>query len=208
MSLPRAARAASALLAVTTVVALRHWHTGWGATRAERTEVLPGDTTPVSEFGMCATRAVTIDAPPSAVWPWICQIGVGKAGWYSYDLLDNLGRRSSEMVIPEWQDVEVGDPAAPMSPFAPLCDSPWRVAQVEPNAVMLWRNRVAGTWVWVLRPLPDSRTRLVSRIRISYASPSGLAFAPLLELADFPMFRRMLLGIRERAERLILQPAG
>ncbi len=208
MPLSGVAKTGAVLVAAATVVAVRHWHTGWGATRAERTEILPGDTVPVSEFGMRATRAVTIDAPPAAVWPWICQIGVGKAGWYSYDLLDNLGRRSSETVMPEWQDVAVSDPAAPMSPFAPLEDSPWRVAHVEPDAVMLWRNRAAGTWVWVLRPLPDGRTRLVSRIRISYASPGGLAFAPLLELADFPMFRRMLLGIRDRAERLALQPAG
>ncbi|MDQ7993424.1 MAG: SRPBCC family protein [Propionicimonas sp.] len=182
--------------------ALRRWHTGWGATPRERSGRLPGDEVGVSGFGMRATRAITIDAPPEDVWPWIVQLGVGKAGWYSYDLLDNLARPSSTDVLPQWQRVAIGDPAAPMDPFAPLERSPWRVAGVEPASCLLWRNDTAGTWAWSLRPLPDGGTRLVSRIRISYASPGGLAFAPLLEVADFPMYRRMLLGIKQRAERL------
>lgn len=149
---------------------------------------------------MRATRAITVDVPPSAVWPWLVQLGTGKAGWYSYDLLDNLGRPSAADVLPEWQRVEPGDPAAPMNPFAAPDASPWRVELVVADQVLLWRNRLAGTWVWVLRPTSAGGTRLVSRIRISYASPSGLAFAPILEAADFPMYRRMLLGIKRRAE--------
>lgn len=188
------------LAALVAGAALRRWHTGWGATEPERSERLPGDEVTVPAFGMRATRAITIDAPPSEVWPWIVQLGVGKAGWYSYDLLDNLARPSATRVLPQWQRVAIGDPAAPMDPFAPLESSPWRVAGVEPASYLLWRNDTAGTWEWRLRPLPQGGTRLVSRIRIPYTSPSGLAFAPLLELADFPMFRRMLLGIKERAE--------
>lgn len=180
----------------------RHWHTGWGASAQERRETLPGDEIPVSRFGMRATRAITIDAAAEDVWPWIVQLGVGKAGWYSYDALDNLGRPSSGEVLPRWQAVAVGDPAAPMNPFQPLEQSPWRVEQLTEPKLLLWRNRTAGTWVWVLRRLSGERTRLVSRIRIGYASPSGVAFAPLLEIADFPMYRRMLLGIASRAERL------
>jgi hypothetical protein len=156
---------------------------------------------------MRATRAITIAAPPDKVWPWLTQIGTGKAGWYSYDLLDNLGRPSAREVLPQWQEIQPGDPAAPMDPFAPVDQSPWRVAEVTPSRVLLWRNRVAGTWVWVLRPTTDGGTRLVSRIRIAYTSPSGLAFAPILELADFPMYRRMLLGIKERAEALATRAA-
>ncbi len=201
------AQTATRLIATACIaMVLRRWHTGWGASPVERTEPLPGDEVPVSAFGMRATRAITIDANPSQVWPWIVQLGVGKAGWCSYDLLDNLGRPSATEILPRWQRVEIGDPAAPMNPFAPLEKSPWRVAAVEPMSVLLWRNGAAGTWVWCLRPLPDGRTRLVSRIRISYASPAGLAFAPLLEAADFPMFRRMLLGIRQRAESLADEP--
>lgn len=183
-------------------LAFRWWHTGWGASAAERTDVLPGDEFPVSRFGMRATRVIAIAAPPSDVWPWLTQIGTGKAGWYSYDLLDNLGRHSAVDVLDRWQGVASGDPAAPMNPFAPVEASPWRVEQVVPDEVLLWRNPGAGTWVWVLRPTGDGGTRLVSRIRIAYNSVSGVAFAPILELADFPMFRRMLLGIRHRAESL------
>ena len=163
---------------------------------------MPGDEIPVSPFGMRATRAITIDAPPACVWPWLVQLGTGKAGWYSYDLLDNLGRPSADAILPQWQETGVGDPAAPMNPFAPVTSSPWRVATVVPNESLLWTNAAAGTWSWVLKGLPDGGTRLLSRFRVSYASPSGLAFAPILELGDFPMYRRMLLGIKERAERL------
>ncbi|MCI1747618.1 MAG: SRPBCC family protein [Acidipropionibacterium sp.] len=197
------ASAAVPLIATICIAAaLRRWHTGWGASPSERTESLPGDEVPVSAFGMRATRAITIDAAPSQVWPWIVQLGLGKAGWYSYDLLDNLGRPSATDVLPQWQQVEIGDPAAPMNPFIPLEQSQWRVAAVEARSVLLWRNGTSETWVWCLRRLPDGRTRLISRIRTSYTSPSRLAFAPLLEFADFPMFRRMLLGIKERAESL------
>ncbi|MGB4779686.1 SRPBCC family protein [Microbacterium sp.] len=149
---------------------------------------------------MRATRSITIDAPSADVWPWLVQLGTGKAGWYSYDALDNLGRASATEVLDEWQHVTPGDPAAPMNPFAPVSSSPWKVELADPPRALLWHNRDAGTWVWVLRPQPDGRTRLISRIRISYASASGLAFAPILELADFPMYRRMLLGVKQRAE--------
>ncbi|KUI19132.1 hypothetical protein AU192_04365 [Mycobacterium lehmannii] len=193
-------RAACVVAGVAVAAAARRWHTGWGATGAEKGERLPGDEYPVSRFGMRATRAMTIHASPALVWPWIVQLGFGKAGWYSYDLLDNLGRPSARSVLPQWQQVAVGDPAAPMNPLQGVDDSPWRVAQVAVPHVLVWRHVNAGTWAWILRPLPSGGTRLVTRLRISYANPGGLAFAPILELADFPMYRKMLLGIRERAE--------
>lgn len=195
-------------MAVGALLALRHWHTGWGASERERRERLPGDEIAVSVFGMRATRAVTIEAAPSDVWPWIVQIGVGKAGWYSYDLLDNRGRPSSDVVLEQWQDVAVGDPAAPINPFQPVERSGWRVARAVRDEQLVWHHPQSGTWAWVLRPLPDSRTRLVTRLRTSYAYPGGLAFAPILEIADFPMYRRMLLGIKARAETRPVVPIG
>jgi hypothetical protein len=196
----------SVLVTVTAVLAgalaaVRRWHTGWGATPAERKQRMPGDQHPVSRFGMHATRALTIDAAPERVWPWIVQLGFGKAGWYSYDLLDNLGRPSARTILPHFQHVAVGDPAAPMNPFQPMERSPWRVDEVSAPHTLVWHNPDAGTWAWVLRALPDGRTRLLTRLRTSYTTPGTLAFAPILELADFPMYRRMLLGIKERAER-------
>lgn len=130
------------------------------------------------------------------------QFGVGKAGWYSYDLVDNLGRPSSQVILDEWQHVEVGDLAAPMNPLQPVEQSAWRVAHVVNGEVLGWRHPQSGAWSWVLRGSPDGRTRLVTRLRTSYAYPGGLAFAPILELADFPMYRKLLLGIKARAERL------
>ncbi|WP_199732052.1 hypothetical protein [Cellulomonas triticagri] len=205
--LTRAARAGVPVLAAAAagvgVARARSWHLRWGATPGEVRAVLPGDEVPVARVGMRATRAVTVDAPPTDVWPWLAQIGTGKAGWYSYDLLDNLGRSSAREVLPRWQSVAVGDAAAPMNPFAPVTSSPWRVEHVDQGRVLVWRHPQMGTWSWVLLPGPGGRgTRLVSRLRLGYESVGGMAFAPLLEVADFPMFRRMLLGIKERAEAL------
>lgn len=193
---------ATALALTSAWAVFRRWHVRWGTTDEERRAVLPGDDVDISRFGMRATRAITIAAPPEDVWPWIAQLGLGKAGWYSYDLLDNLGRPSATEVLAQWQEIAVGDPAAPMSPFTPLEDSPWRVAENVVNRHLLWRNGNVATWAWVLTPTHDGGTRLTSRIRMSYASWSGLAFAPVMEIADFAMYRRMLLGIKERAERL------
>ena len=81
-----------------------------------------------------ATRAVTIDAQPEAVWPWIVQIGFGRAGWYSYDLLDNIGRHSAERIVPELQHIEVGD----LVPLGPGESSGMRVKEFVPNTSILW----------------------------------------------------------------------
>lgn len=184
---------------VATLMVYRRWHTRWGATPDEVDTTLPGDEIEVPP-GMTATRAITIGAPPEAVWPWLVQIGGGKAGWYSYDWLDNLGRPSAQEILPQWQDVAVGDPAAQMNAFAPPEASVWEVAAVAPNETLLWRSPDA-TWVWSLTPLPGGATRLVTRIRVGYRLPLGLVFGPLLEVADFPMMRKELLGIKARAER-------
>jgi hypothetical protein len=86
----------------------RRWHLRWGATDAEVAEAMPGDEL-VSEPSFNATRAITIGAPPEAVWPWLVQIGYGRAGWYSYDLFDNGARPSAERILPEYQEPNVGD---------------------------------------------------------------------------------------------------
>ena len=92
----------------------RRWHSGWGATAAERSAELAGDELMIKAH-FVANRAIAIGAPPQAVWPWIVQIGYGRAGWYSYDLLDNRGRHGAERIDPRWQRLRVGDPV-PMSP--------------------------------------------------------------------------------------------
>ena len=176
----------------------RPWHMRWGATDEEVAEAMPGDELlPVAEFH--PTRAITIAARPDEIWPWIVQIGFNRAGFYAYDLLDNLAKPSAERVIPELQDPQVGD-WIPMSPTINDMTA-FRVKAFEPNRWMLW-SKPDSTWCWSLRPIDDERTRLVCRIKVKYEwqRPTVILSVFLLELGDFPMNRRELLGIKRRAE--------
>jgi len=99
---------------VTALALYRRWHLRWGATRDEVSAAMPGDELlPRAQF--IATRAITIEAAPEHVWPWLVQVGFGRAGFYSYDLLDNLGRDSAAQILDEFQHPHVGDVAAPMT---------------------------------------------------------------------------------------------
>ena len=176
----------------------RRWHLRWGATPAEAHARMPGDgLVPVSHF--TATRAITIDAPPGDVWPWLVQVGFGRAGFYSYDLLDNLGRPSAVEIMPQWQQARVGDVAAPMAnPPAP--NTSFLVAAAQPGACLVWA-KPDSTWVWTLTPLASGRTRLVTRLKQRYRpTPSGVLTIVLAEFGDFAMMRKMLLGLKHRAE--------
>jgi hypothetical protein len=189
----------------------RKWHLSWGATRAEASAAMPGDElVPVSHF--TATRAVTIDAPAEAVWPWLMQVGYRRAGFYSYDLLDNLGRPSARTVLPEWQNLRSGDTAAPMA-NPPTPATSFVIADADSPGLLVW-SKPDSTWSWILRALPDGRTRLITRLRQRYrAAPATIVTVILAEFGDFPMMRKMLLGIKERAEttataRTSPRPAG
>jgi hypothetical protein len=177
----------------------RHWHQRWGATRKEIIAPMPADDIIVGAH-FRATRAVTIDAAPEAIWPWLVQVGCLRAGWYSDDLLDNLQHPSAEEVIPEMQDLQIGQ-WVPMSP-TPSEKTAFKIAAFEPNRSLVWEQPL-GTWVWMLTPLGDGQTRLVTRLRIRYEwrhPASSLLSMLLIEFGDFPMMRRMLLGIKRRAE--------
>lgn len=178
----------------------RRRHLRWGATPPEVASRMPGDELlPHAQFR--CTRAVTIDAPPAAVWPWLVQVGCGRAGWYSNDLLDNLGRPSAREILPELQSLEVGQ-WVPMAPTPPSPTTALRVDGFEIDRWLLWR-KPDSTWSWTFAPLDDGRTRLVTRVHAVYdwSRPVTALFGVvLMELGDFAMMRRMLLGIRERAE--------
>jgi hypothetical protein len=186
------------LFAIAPVV--RSWHLRWGATDAEVASSMPGDEL-LRDPSFDATRAITIAAPPEAVWPWLVQVGFGRAGWYSYDVLDNLGRPSATSVLPDQQSLEIGDRV----PMAGTVDerTAFRAGGFARPHYLLWRQ-VDSTWVWTLRPIEGGRTRLVTRLKVRYEwrrSPL-VAFATLilLEHGDFAMMRKMLRGIRDRAE--------
>lgn len=174
----------------------RPWQLSWGASSAEVQRHLPGDCL-VERPTFDATRAITIAAPPERIFPWLLQVGVHRAGWYSYDLLDNLGRPSARAVLPQFQQVEPGD----ILPMSPDGKHGMRVHSLNWPHEMIWGTPGDTSWVWVLEPAPDGTTRLITRVRSRYrwTSPTIL-FSVLLELSDVWMMRRMLLNLRERIE--------
>ena len=109
----RAAAAGTAVLgsAAAYILAIRPWQLGWGATGEERDATLAGDDL-IPNPDLVATRAITVHAPPDQVWPWLAQLGQGRGGFYTYDVLENLvgcDIHSADRVVPEWQDIKVGD---------------------------------------------------------------------------------------------------
>ena len=176
---------------------VRPWALTWGATPEELARRLPGDDlVPKPLFD--ATRAITIDAAPEQVWPWLVQAGVTRAGWYSYDLLDNLGHHSAQRIIPELQHLAPGD-IVPMSP-----DGKQGIAvhSLAAPSSMVWSSPGETSWTWQLDTRSDGATRLITRIRSRMRlDPRSIAFYAVVELADIWMIRKMLLTLRERAER-------
>jgi hypothetical protein len=187
---------------------IRPWQLRWGATDEEVARAMPGDEV-VKTPTFNATRGVTINAPPEEIFPWLVQIGVTRAGWYSYDLLDNLGKPSAQRILPELQHVAVGD-VIPMSPDG---KQGLRVKDFAANQWMLWwDNKGDSTWYWGLSPFEENQTRLITRVRTHYhwLSPMIL-FDLLVEFTDIIMMRKCMLGIKQRAERAssqIPEPSG
>jgi hypothetical protein len=186
---------------------VRPWHMRWGATTDEVAGEMPGDEV-VRRPQFSATRAITIDAPPAAVWPWIIQLGYRRGGFYTYDLLDNAGEPSAERIVEEYQDLKVGD-AIPMFHEMNGLAIAYDVASMDPPTSMLWVHRPHSgeapdsTWSWRLLKQPGGRTRLVTRMKQDYRwhTPRLAAFNLwLMEFGDFAMERKMLTGIKRRAE--------
>jgi hypothetical protein len=179
----------------------RRHHLRWGATPAEVAARMPGDDA-LPEASYVATRAIDVAAPPEEVWPWIVQVGADRAGWYSDDLLDNAGRPSTRLVHLDWQRTRPGDVVS-MSPRTPPPPGTFfTVDSFDPPHWLLW-SKSDSVWSWRLEPVDGGGTRLVTRVRASYdwhRPALALLGVLLMELGDYPMMRRMLLGIRSRAE--------
>lgn len=204
----RAALAAGG--AATTVALLRRRWLRWGATAEEAAAVLPGDEL-LARPDLVATRAVTVDVTPAELWPWIAQLGQGRGGFYSYDRLENLigcDIHSADRVVPEWQDVAVGQEVK-LHPDVGLV-----VARVDPGRALVLRGGVPVTaapppydftWAFVVAGGADGPARLVVRERYAYARGWAPLVVEPVAVVSFVMSRRMLLGIKERAER---EPGG
>jgi hypothetical protein len=183
-----------------------------GAAPADATRLLPGDALlPRSLFQR--THATTIDAPVEHVWPWLVQMGARRAGWYSFDLLDNGRVPSADYIIPELQSLSVGDiiPALPKSPdgFAVLSlDAPRSLVLGDPSLLPGGRRPKAAppwktTWAFVLEPIGGVATRLTVRVRAEYAPSLKMAVVlPVMRLAHEVMERRQLHNLRRRAQAM------
>jgi hypothetical protein len=173
----------------------------WGATAQEALATLPGDELLEHPDGV-STRAITIAAPPRDVWPWLAQMGPRpRGGAYTYDWIENLlglDMHSADRVLDEFQRPAPGDEIA-------FGRNRMRLERVESGHVLAWRS-ADGNWVWsfVLTP-HGAGTRLLSRNRYRLPTRAARLGMLLLEPGSLVMERRMLLGIRERAQRLAAQ---
>jgi hypothetical protein len=179
--------AATALYALV----IRPWHLCWGAVPEDEERSLPGDEF-LPEDGTQIIHAVTIDAPVEEVWPWLAQLGQDRGGFYSYEWLENLAgceMKNADRIHPEWQHREVGD-TVHLHPAGGL-----RVTVFEPGRAL----GLEGWGTFAVEPAGAGRTRLIARGGV----PRGVgaaAYGLLMEIPHFLMERRMLLGIKERAE--------
>jgi proline iminopeptidase len=171
----------------------------WGATPDETDGPVVGDGL-CPEARVVATRCITLAAPPDQVYPWLRQMGFRRAGWYSYDWLDNLGRRSATHVHPEWQDVVTGSrvPAGPMSFEAAIVEPP-RAFVLRVGSSETPSRRLQFVLAFELRKIPQG-TRLVTRVRIRVDVPGGRLVERLLGTGDGVMVRKQLLNIARRID--------
>jgi hypothetical protein len=174
---------------------VRPWWKSWGVDPAEAELSLPGDDI-VPEPTVVDTRGITIDAPPSAIWPWLVQMGYGRGGWYSYDQMDLRGK-SADTIVDEWQALAQGDvvPVSPAGGFLARVVEPERtlVLYLDQEIVEGFRQTEEGdtqaptrglafagamgersmpgpfrfSWTFALRPVEDGRTRFIERIRVA-----------------------------------------
>jgi hypothetical protein len=192
-------------MAAGAVVVARRRYLQWGATAGEASMELAGDElVPMAQ--MTSTRAITIAAGTDRVWPWIAQLGQGRGGFYTYDFLENLvgcDIHSADRIVSEWQSLEAGGDVR-LHPEISLA-----VAAVDPGRALVLRGGIPMgnvpppydfTWVFVLRDAPGGATRLLVRERYGYTRWWSSLLVEPVELVSFVMSRRMLLGIRDRAE--------
>jgi len=195
---------------------VRRWVKVWMANGEEETQKLAGDDI-IANPAIVMTNAVSINASPEHIWQWLVQMGAERAGWYSYDDLDNDGVPSAEEILPEYQDLEVGDVVKALpdteggfkvvklekpfelvyTTFTPLQFGKLKDDTDQPEEYY-WRT----TWAFILNETENNVTRLLVRARVSYHLPGWIA--PVVRVLAYPihfvMQQRQLANIRQRAE--------
>lgn len=187
-------------LLVIYVMVIRPVHLKWGSTQEELEYNYPGDTI-VSDPDFNAVRAITINAKPEDIWPWIVQIGSGKAGWYSIDMIDNGGIKSSESILPEYQYIEIGQ----FIPFTPDRQNGMWVKDYEKSKFILWTDQERmATWLWYLFDKGDA-TRLITKLRTKYKWRSiWIIYYLIYDIGDIIMMKKCMKGIKGRVETPIV----
>jgi hypothetical protein len=182
----------------------RPWQMNWGATPEEINLIMPGDEL-IPEPMLNSTRAITVDAPPEAIWPWLVQLGKDRGGWYSYEFIENkllgLDIHNAERILPEYQHLKPGD-FIPTG--APGVDIP--VREVVPNHHLLIGGPEIGSICFWLEKVDETHTRLIIRNRGTFPmNPAGLFWMALMDPGIFVMMRKMLLTLKQRAENYYRQ---
>ena len=169
------------------------WQRRWGATDLEVRRSMPGDEL-LRMDAPSTTRAITIDASPAEIFPWLLQIGYGRGGWYSYDWIDNDGKQSVDRIEPELQGLVIGDRIEMLPGMGPVV----REIARERHIVC---SGAADSWCLMVKPMSGRKTRLISRWRQDWPkTPATFIWAALSDPGAFVMEQKMLRTIRDLAE--------
>ncbi len=177
---------------------LRPWHLRWGATDEDLALRFPSDSL-VTDPDFNATRGITINSTPEIIWKWIIQIGSKRAGWYSIDWMDNAGIKSSDELLPEFQNIETGQ----FIPFTPDQKNGMWVKDFKENEYILWVDKEGrATWLWYLYAVDTQQTRLLTRLRTKYVWKGfWIIYYLLYDFGDIVMMSKCMKGIKKRAEQ-------
>jgi hypothetical protein len=185
------------MLVLAHALIVRPYYMHWGTTKSETNMALPGDSL-INKLCVVSTRAITIQAPPSCIWPWLLQLGQGRGGYYTYEWLENLfatEMKNADSIVPALQKVKVGD-----SIYFHRAMPPAQVAMIIPGKTFV----LTGGWTFSLQPVSANTTRLIVR----YPSfplintLDKLYYYPIFEPAHFIMESGMMMGIKGRSEDL------
>ena len=191
---------AASFVVVSYITLVGPWQRRWGSTAEEVGRAMPGDAL-LPPGARSTTRAITINATPRDVFPWLLQIGYGRGGWYSYDWIDNDGERSVDRIDPALQRLAVGDRIPMLPGFGPV------VREIQPDHHIL-SGGDADTWCLLVEPISDGRSRLVSRWRQDWPKTLGTYVWTLIsDPGAFVMEQKMLRTIRRLAESSVGRPS-
>lgn len=206
--------ASGAAAAVAYIKILRPWMQSWGAQPDELTSTYAGEEL-LPNARIDSTLGVTVNATPALVWPWLVQLGQDRAGFYSYEWIENamgLEIHNADTIIPEWQQLEAGDqimlaedfgvPVVALEPERALVLHGDTRVDVDSAPPVRPGDFMSVLWGFYLYDVGDGRTRLVTRWKADWNPTllNFLAYHVFLEPGAFLMLRRMLLGIKQRAE--------